>query len=80
MGDKLAIWGGTSDSDSYQRFEFVVVPCNYVHAEYGPTGYPYLDTIPNNCVANKTQQIEYLGNMKMVILTDDAFVQIRDFT
>ena len=57
----------------------MVVPCNYVHAEYGKTGYPYLDTIPENCSHDKQKQMDYLGNMKMVILTDDAFIQIKDY-
>jgi len=32
-GDILEIWGTENDEVNYQRFEYVVVPCNYVHAE-----------------------------------------------
>ena len=31
VGDELAIWGVEEDEISYQRFEFVLVPCNYLN-------------------------------------------------
>ena len=34
---ELSVWGVTND-DNYQRWEFVLLPCNYVHAEFGETG------------------------------------------
>ena len=30
--DELSVYGVEND-DNYQRFEFILVPCNYVHAE-----------------------------------------------
>ena len=49
FGDDLAIWGTENDEISYQRFEFVLLPCNYIHAEFGPTD----DFIADECIANR---------------------------
>ena len=51
FGDELSIWGTTNDELSYQRFEYVLLPCNYVHSEYGPTD----DYIKDECIADKEQ-------------------------
>ena len=32
IGDTLSIWGGSSNDAQYQRIEFVLLPCNYIHA------------------------------------------------
>ena len=57
LGDELNLWG-INDEDFYQRVEFLLVPCNYVHAEFGDYG----DTISPECIANHTAQMAYLGN------------------
>ena len=49
LGEELAIWGTENDEISYQRFEYILLPCNYVHAEFGPVG----DTIPDECIADR---------------------------
>ena len=33
LEDVLSIWGTETDESNYQRFEFLLLPCNYVHAE-----------------------------------------------
>lgn len=33
-GDEISVWGVEND-DNYQRWEFVLLPCNYIHAEFG---------------------------------------------
>ena len=48
FGDQLSIWGRDFDQRMYQRFEFVLVPCNYVHAEFGPTN----DFIAEGCISD----------------------------
>ena len=48
VGD-LGIWGSTSNEDNYQRWEFVLLPCNYVHAEFGDIG----DSVNPECEANR---------------------------
>ena len=45
-GEELEIWGVDFDVDSYQRFEFVLVPCNYVH----PTTD---DFVADECIADR---------------------------
>ena len=49
LGDELAIWGTENDETTYQRFEYILVPCNYVHTEYGSTN----DYIKDECIADK---------------------------
>ena len=69
FGDELAIWGVEDDEISYQRFEFVVVPCNYVHTEFGDIG----DSVSSECIPDRDQQMEYLGNFKFVVLSTIQF-------
>ena len=65
--DILEIWGNENDEREYQRFEFNLVPCNYVHAQMGPTD----DYVAKECIADLDKQREYLGNLKVVLLTTD---------
>ena len=37
IGDLSEIWG-IEDDENYQRMELILLPCNYVHAEFGHTG------------------------------------------
>ena len=43
----LSVWGLESD-DNYQRFEFNLVPCNYIHKQMGDIG----DVIDPTCNSN----------------------------
>ena len=45
-GDDLDIYGNWQDESKYQRVEFVLVPCNYLHNNLGWTD----DFIPDGCV------------------------------
>ena len=47
--------------------EFLIVPCNYVHTEFGDIG----DTISAECIANHTAQMTYLGNMRLVVYMNE---------
>ena len=47
--DQDDIWGSNPDQNKHQWIEFVLVPCNYVHAEYGDVG----DTIHEDCIADR---------------------------
>lgn len=67
LGDQLEIWGTENDEISYQRFEWLFVPCNYLHGYLGDSG----DTISEKCIADKKQQQEYLGNMRVIVLIDE---------
>ena len=49
FGDELSIWGTENDEVKYQRFEYILLPCNYVHAEFGPTD----DYVKDECIADK---------------------------
>ena len=51
LGEDLNIWGTENDELNYQRFEYVLLPCNYMHAEFGPTG----DSIAEECIADREQ-------------------------
>ena len=55
-GDDLTIWGEEHDLITYQRFEFNLVPCNYVH--------PNTDDIrAEECIEDRLAQENYLRNM-----------------
>ena len=53
----------------------MVAPCNYVHAEIGPTN----DTVREDCVADKQTQVDYLGNMQIIYYIDEEFFQLQDY-
>ena len=63
----LAIWSNENNEDDYQRFEFNLVPCNYVHAEIEPTN----DFVAKECIADRYVQMNYLGNLRVVLLTTE---------
>ena len=68
----VEIWGAEHDKNMYQRFEWVLVPCNYVHAEIEPTG----DFISPECIADREAQMDYLGNMRLTwMTTEQRFIQ-----
>ena len=62
---------GNERNDFYQRIEFVIVPCNYLHTIWG-----YEDTIADECVADLDAQIDYLGPLDvMLYVTEDVLMQ-----
>ena len=67
IGDVLSIWGGSSNDALYQRIEFVLLPCNYIHTQFGDIG----DSIHPDCIADRKQQEDYLGTLKIVVLMDE---------
>ena len=67
LADELAIWGGGESDASFQRIEFILVPCNYLHTQYGYEG----DSIHKECNHSLEAQQEYLGNIKMFFLTEE---------
>ena len=75
LGDDIAIWGTENDELNYQRFEYVLLPCNYVHAEFAQTG----DSIADGCIADRDKQIDYLGNMRSIFLTTEQVFDKQEF-
>ena len=69
MRDDLELWGYWTDPSRYQRIEFMLMPCNYVHVMNGGTW----DSIHPECVEDLEKQQEYLGNMQLVIYASDSF-------
>ena len=65
--DILEVWGNVNQEDEYQRFEFVLVPCNYVHAEIERTD----DFVSKECIPDRDVQTNYLGNLRVVLLTTE---------
>ena len=63
----ISVWGVEND-DNYQRFEFNLVPCNYVHAQIVSTN----DTVHPECNADRDIQMKYLGNMVVKMYVVDA--------
>ena len=56
------IYGNEKNSE-YQRFEVVLVPCNYLHTLFGYTE----DSIHPECVADLNEQLEYLGPLNLKV-------------
>ena len=75
VGDKITIWGSQANQENYQRLEFVLVPCNYVHSYYGYEG----DFIADGCIADLTKQVEYLNNMRMLVYTEEKQFNVEKF-
>ena len=50
IGEEIDVWSVTEDDD-YQRWEFVLLPCNYIHAEFGDIG----DTMDPRCIEDLDQ-------------------------
>ena len=59
--DEVLIYGDYSSGD-FQMVEISMVPCNYIHNEYGDSG----DYIRKECTSNLESQIEYLGNLNLI--------------
>jgi hypothetical protein len=55
--------GGEEEASEYQRLDFAVVPCNYIHYEFGDVG----DTISEDCIADLDAQIAYMGPIQMIL-------------
>ena len=66
-GDELEIWSTENDENTYQRFEYVLMPCNYVHAEVSDIN----DTVAEECVRDRQAQIDYLGNIRLIFLVTE---------
>ena len=47
---------------------FDLVPCNYVHSEFGYTG----DSISEDCVADLDEQLKYLGSIYFKLLVNKS--------
>ena len=61
------------DDNNYQRWEYILVPCNYLHKELGED---IGDTIDPQCIKNQTAQEDYLGNMRAIVyFTEEVFNQ-----
>ena len=59
---------GNSKADNFQRIEFVLLPCNYIHTDLGYTG----DSIADECVADLEAQIEYLTSLRINLFYNGA--------
>ena len=67
--EPLSIYGDYS-SENWQSVEIGLVPCNYVHAEFGETG----DYVREGCKADLESQIKYLGGLDIITyVTSQAF-------
>ena len=60
--DEPALIYGDTQSNDYQYVDINLVPCNYVHAEFGETG----DYIREECKSDLESQLEYLGNLSVI--------------
>ena len=69
-GDFLSVWGISSYQD-FQFIELTLVPCNYLHTWWGNE-----DSVSDECIRNRDQQMAYLGNIRaQVYITEQVFSQ-----
>ena len=61
------MWG-VENAESYQRFEVILLPCNYIHSEIGSTN----DTVQEECLPDREKQMEYLGNINVKMYVSEA--------
>ena len=66
---------GNELNDEYQRLEIVMVPCNYIHTQFGYEG----DSISENCIDNLEKQIEYLGPLDFMIYHNDETFNVNEY-
>ena len=64
--DDMFVFGEDYNPD-FQRIEFVLVPCNYVHQKWGYTG----DKIDKECVQDHKEQLKYLGPLNFLLYFND---------
>ena len=67
---------GREIDDEYQRIDIVLLPCNYVHAEFSP-GDP--SSVSDDCIADLDQQIEYLGPIQWLIYYSEDVLRLDQF-
>ena len=61
---------GDESFDNYQRIEAALVPCNYVHTQFGYND----DSIHPECVLNLEEQMEYVGQSHWLMLVNEERV------
>ena len=64
LGDDIEIYGNWRDASKYQRLEFLLTPCNYVHKKLGWDG----DFVPDGCIEDLQQQKEYLTESSRLVI------------
>ena len=61
--DNPFVLQGNENNFSFATIDILLLPCNYVHSDYGDIG----DFVHKDCIANKRAQEEYLGNINAII-------------
>ena len=54
---------GNENNAKFQYFEMIMVPCNYLHTEFGYTE----DSISPECIGDLQKQLDYLGPLNTVM-------------
>ena len=58
---------GEEHNPEYQRLEVVLLPCNYIHQQWGYEG----DSVSPECIADLEAQKEYLGPLDFLFYFND---------
>lgn len=66
----LVIYGDENDKN-YQRIEIDILPCNSLYTDLGPI-FGELDQVGPACVTSLESQIDYLGQVHLMILTNQV--------
>ena len=61
--------------DNFGEIEVLLLPCNYIHQEYGDIG----DTVSAECIADLDAQKEFLGPLEVLILTNNEKMNLLGY-
>ena len=74
LSETLEIWG-VSQYNDFQFIDFAVVPCQYNHTNFLEAD----DEIADECIWNRTQQMEYLGNLRAYVYMSEKVFQLNQY-
>ena len=76
LGEDIEIYGNWRDASKYQRIEFLLTPCNYVHTKLGWDG----DYILDGCIEDLQKQKDYITkSSRLVVLMADQYFDQQNF-
>lgn len=73
IGEDLAI-SGISAYDNFFYIELNITPCQYLHTWWGSP-----DTIHEDCIRDKEQQVAYVGNMRAMVYMSEQIFQLSEY-
>ena len=67
--------GGGWGYDDLSEIEVILVPCNYIHSEWGDIG----DSVSDECIADLEKQKEFMGPLEVMILINNEKLNLFEY-